>query len=148
MAEVIASSKYDVLATLYRVKEFIFDELREEYADLEVTASQSFIIHSLISYGKQNMSDIAKTLGLSNSTVSGIIDKMEKKDIVKRTRDIVDRRVVRVYFTESYYDRIKDRNLTADVVFDELLDDATEEQRVGVIKGIKILSDILKSKGK
>ncbi len=148
MLEVSANSKYNVLATLYKVKGFIFDELREEYMDLEVTASQSFIIHSLIAHGKQNMSDIAKMLGLSNSTVSGIIDKMEKKNMVKRTRDIIDRRVVHVYFTEYYYDRIKDRNLTADVVFDNLLDGATEEQRAGVISGIEVLADILSNQKK
>jgi DNA-binding MarR family transcriptional regulator len=47
------------------------------------------------------MSDIAAKLQLSLSSITGIVDKLEAKKIVQRSRSIEDRRIVQVVLTEE-----------------------------------------------
>lgn len=44
-------------------------------------------------------SQIASTVGLDSSTVTGILDRLEQKNLLKRTQDTHDRRVLRVSLT-------------------------------------------------
>lgn len=46
-------------------------------------------------------SDLAHQVSLSNATVTAIIDRMEKKGLVARKRDSVDRRKVRISLTDD-----------------------------------------------
>jgi len=47
------------------------------------------------------MSDIAAKLQLSLSSITGIVDKLEAKKVVQRSRSIEDRRIVQVVLTEE-----------------------------------------------
>ena len=47
------------------------------------------------------MSDIAGTVQLSLSSITGIVDKLEVKHIVRRDRSVEDRRSVRVILTDE-----------------------------------------------
>ena len=47
------------------------------------------------------MSDIAAKLQLSLSSITGIVDKLEAKKIVRRSRSIEDRRIIHVVLTDE-----------------------------------------------
>jgi len=51
--------------------------------------------------GQCIMSDIAARLQLSLSSITGIVDKLEAKKIVRRFRSIEDRRIVHVVLTDE-----------------------------------------------
>ncbi len=143
MTEVSNNQKYHVVDTANKWKEYVFSIIQEQYLANDLTASQSVIIHVLYENGEQRMSDLAKLMGLSNSTVSGIIDKMEKKNILKRTRDITDRRVVYVYFTESYLKSVAEKRLVAESIFEELMENTSKEEQDIVLESFMILDRIV-----
>ncbi|MEW9700820.1 MarR family winged helix-turn-helix transcriptional regulator [Paenibacillus sp. SI8] len=60
----------------------------------ELTGPQLFILRELFLKEPRNLSDLAQAVQLSNSTVSGIVDRLERDGLVERTRDEQDRRVV------------------------------------------------------
>jgi DNA-binding MarR family transcriptional regulator len=47
------------------------------------------------------VTDIARRAGLDNSTMTGLLDRMERDGLVARTADISDRRTLRIYLTDE-----------------------------------------------
>lgn len=47
------------------------------------------------------MSNLSKTLGIDNSTGTRLIDGLETKGLVKRVRDKIDNRIVKIYLTNN-----------------------------------------------
>lgn len=67
----------------------------------QVSASQLNCLLALYEQGPLPPSHIAKHILVKSSTVTGIIDRLEQKGLVKRTRNSPDRRVVTIELTES-----------------------------------------------
>ncbi|MFD0695642.1 MarR family winged helix-turn-helix transcriptional regulator [Paenibacillus sp. GCM10027628] len=60
----------------------------------ELTGPQLFILRELFMKEPRKLVDLAQAVQLSNSTVSGIVDRLERDGLVERKRDEQDRRVV------------------------------------------------------
>ena len=58
-------------------------------------------LYSLVQEGPMMLSDLAKQVDLGDSTVNGIVDRLEAKGWVRRHRSRMDRRKVYVEVTDS-----------------------------------------------
>jgi DNA-binding MarR family transcriptional regulator len=67
--------------------------------DLGVSMSHMHVLWMLEQEGPATMSRVATSLGVSLSNVTGIVDRMEERELVRRSRDDSDRRVVLVEIT-------------------------------------------------
>ncbi len=47
------------------------------------------------------VTDIARKAGLDSSTMTGLLDRMERDGLVTRTADAADRRTLRIFLTEK-----------------------------------------------
>jgi DNA-binding MarR family transcriptional regulator len=47
------------------------------------------------------VTDIARKAGLDSSTMTGLLDRMERDGLVTRNTDAADRRTLRIYLTEE-----------------------------------------------
>jgi len=65
-----------------------------EWLSSDMTVAQLRVLLLLHTEGETRMSAIASTLGVAVSTATGIIDNLVKKDLVTRSADTGDRRVV------------------------------------------------------
>ena len=65
-----------------------------EWLMTEMTVAQLRVLLLLHTEGETRMSTIAGTLGIAVSTATGIIDNLVKKELVTRSADSEDRRVV------------------------------------------------------
>lgn len=68
--------------------------------ETELTLQELKVIHFLNQKGPSIMREISDYLGLAVSTMTGIIDRMVKKELVIRQRPEDDRRIVQVELTE------------------------------------------------
>ena len=66
-----------------------------------VSAPQVACLLALLDNGPISPSQIAKKIMVESSTVTGIIDRLEQKGLVARTRVSTDRRVITVELTEA-----------------------------------------------
>jgi DNA-binding MarR family transcriptional regulator len=73
-------------------------ELNKKY---QVSAPQLSSLLALHEYGPLPPSQIAKLIMVNSSTVTGIIDRLEQKGLVQRTRTSLDRRVITIELTEA-----------------------------------------------
>lgn len=65
------------------------------------TLTQTFVIAALGESGAMSMTDLASKLKVSPPTMTGVVDRLEKRGIVKREHSIVDRRSVMVALDEK-----------------------------------------------
>lgn len=72
-------------------------ELNKKY---QVSAPQLSSLLALYENGPLPPSQIAKYIMVNSSTVTGIIDRLEQKELVQRSRISLDRRVITVTLTE------------------------------------------------
>ena len=73
-------------------------ELNKKFS---VSAPQVACLLALLDNGAMSPSQIAKKIMVESSTVTGVIDRLEQKGLVVRTRISPDRRVITVELTEA-----------------------------------------------
>ena len=81
---------------LMQAGEIYSKELNKKY---RVSAPQLHCLLALYEKGHLPPSRIARLIMVKSSTVTGIIDRLEQKDLVKRVRNSPDRRVINVELT-------------------------------------------------
>ncbi|MFZ5468292.1 MAG: MarR family winged helix-turn-helix transcriptional regulator [Myxococcota bacterium] len=79
------------------------------------TPAQVHVLAWLGSDGPLPMSELARRLGITEKTMTGVVDRLERKKHVTRERDTQDRRVVRVRLTAQGLKvaRVTERHLLA-----------------------------------
>jgi DNA-binding MarR family transcriptional regulator len=68
---------------------------------VELTGPQLTVLKVLESVGDLSLSELSERIRAQNSTVTGIIDRMEREGLVVRSRSTEDRRVVNIRLTEK-----------------------------------------------
>ena len=66
---------------------------------LDLTYTQYIVMMVLWEEKKLNVGDLGKKLFLDTGTLSPLLKAMEKKNLLRRTRDSVDERIVRIEIT-------------------------------------------------
>lgn len=66
-----------------------------------LTGPQSSVLRNLVNDGPMSSADLSRMLYVTPSNITGIIDRLEKKGLVKRTKKQGDRRVALISLTES-----------------------------------------------
>lgn len=77
--------------------------------EVGLTGPQLTVIKLLDTFGDLSLSSLSERIRAQNSTVTGIIDRMEREGLVLRERSTSDRRVVYIRLTE------KGRRVSSDI---------------------------------
>lgn len=83
---------------LMQAKELYTKELNKVY---NISSAQLNCLLTLHENGPLPPSQIARLMMVNSSTITGIIDRLEQKGLVKRMRISMDRRVITVELTEN-----------------------------------------------
>ncbi len=67
----------------------------------ELTGPQLTVVKILETVGDLSLSDLSDRIRAQNSTVTGIVDRMEREGLVVRERSTEDKRVVNIRLTEK-----------------------------------------------
>ena len=92
----------DILTAYLRVSQHISRLFRSHFGRLQLTFPQAMVLNVLGEEGPLPISALAERTGSANSTVCGIVDRLEKLELVRRDRSGADRRVIYVAVTEKY----------------------------------------------
>ncbi|KPU45500.1 HTH-type transcriptional regulator MgrA [Oxobacter pfennigii] len=120
--------------------------LRQHFNDCNLTVPQMNVISLLSRYGEMRISDISGKMGLTNGTTSGIIDRLERIELVKRVRLEEDRRVVKVVLIKGVDSLNTDYDSRLCDCLDKMFGKVTREELQTIVKGLNILNDILDDK--
>lgn len=96
-ADLIKDIIYQI-RTLMQAGKVYTKELNRKYS---VSAPQLACLAALLDQGPMPPSVISKNILVKSSTVTGIIDRLEKKGYVSRVRNSPDRRVITIELTDA-----------------------------------------------
>ncbi|MCJ7810232.1 MAG: MarR family transcriptional regulator [Desulfobulbaceae bacterium] len=88
---------YLIFTAQHRLRMHIRDQLTA--AGVKITLEQAGILFLLKAENGQAMSQLSRLLLLDNSTVTGLIDRLEKSGFVLRKADPKDRRIFLIHIT-------------------------------------------------
>jgi DNA-binding MarR family transcriptional regulator len=83
---------------LIQASELYTKELNKKY---QISAAQLNCILTLYEFGPLPPSKIADHMMVKSSTVTGVVDRLEKKGLAERMRTSPDRRVITIQLTEA-----------------------------------------------
>src|SRR5688572_14592680 len=72
---------------------------REQCAKLGITATQLSVVKLLQTVGDLSLSELSRRMAATNSTVTGIVDRMVAANLVAREQSADDRRVWKIKLT-------------------------------------------------
>ena len=124
---------------MYTVKTLV----GQQFNDVSLTGPQGMLIGTLMHYDSMKISDLSEKLGLSNSTVSGILDRLEKQGLIERTRSKEDRRVVYVNITPEFRKDAKERYRKLEEKFETMLSQASPEELDSIKRGLDTLQKVI-----
>ena len=75
------------------------DPLASTCEQMQFTPPQLHTLFWLGEDGSLTMGELARRLGVTEKTVTGVVDRLEREGCLQRERDTVDRRVVRCHLT-------------------------------------------------
>jgi DNA-binding MarR family transcriptional regulator len=87
-----------MIRRLMQAGELYTKELNKKY---QVSAPQLNCLLVLYENGSLPLSQIAKHIMVKSSTVTGIVDRLEQKGLVRRVRNSPDRRMIIIELTEA-----------------------------------------------
>jgi DNA-binding MarR family transcriptional regulator len=91
----------DILIALRRVIRAIDQHSKKLVQSHGLTGPQALILSEIVKNGPMTGSALAKTISLSQPTVTDIVKRMEQKQLLTRSRDKVDRRKFHLSATEQ-----------------------------------------------
>ena len=139
-------SKFESISQIINLSRNFNRTLRHEFHNLmqdsDFTLPQLSVISILAKNGEQKVSDISEKMGLSDSTVSGILDRLEQKRIIERKRNKDDRRVVQICLSKGNQEICREFHRKKEEYFTHLLKKLSEQEINNIIKGLKILNRV------
>lgn len=138
-----SSRSISIVKVLKQVGDYIKQNVEDEFKEMNLTGSQGMVLGSLARNGEMRISDLSDRMGLSNSTVSGIVDRLEKKGFVERIRSKEDRRVVHVRVTPDFRKKAKNHFNDIEKKINTIMDKATPEEADKVFEGLDILRNLM-----
>jgi len=134
---------------IMRIRQIIQEMSRYSKYILEnykVTVPQLICLHEVYQHGPISIGALTKIIFLNNSTVTGIADRLEKREFIKRVRISKDRRQVHLEATEQGINFIKKAPKPLQDQFIDRLKGLDEEKITLILWSLEMLVDLFGKK--
>lgn len=109
--------------------------------EIGITVPQSMVIGILSKEKTLKITDLSAKLSLCNSTVSGIVDRLEKLGMVERKRSDQDKRVVFVSISSEFKEKNFHKRL--EEIIANIMNKGTPEELDKIFEGLDTLKKLL-----
>lgn len=106
----------------------VFQEMKNELKIYDLTPIQYGVLKCIWEKELSNPKEIATQLGIENSTISGVLERMEAKGLILREIDPNDRRYIKVSLSDKAKELEEPVNKTVLKVNENVLKDYTDEE--------------------
>ncbi|NUK31409.1 MarR family transcriptional regulator [Parageobacillus sp. VR-IP] len=90
----------EIMYSVFRMQKALYRLVREDAARVGITEVQLMILYTLLKKENIRLNDLAEKLNLSNSNVSGTVDRLVSAGLVVRETSKQDRRAVVLSLTD------------------------------------------------
>lgn len=133
----------EIMRSMKEIMSEIRQHMKSAYKDIGITAPQGYLLGMLSKTGKMKVHELGEKLSMTDSTVSGIVDRLEKSGMVKRTRSLNDKRVVYVEITRKFRSTHSDFHRIMDSSVTDIISSGTPQELEAVTNGLRIMKKLL-----
>ncbi len=90
-----------LVSQIKQIQNRVFDTLLRKYGIEEFNGAQGRILYVLWQKDNLPIIELSRRTGLAKTTLTSMLDRMEKNDFLKRTYDKTDRRQIKITLTEK-----------------------------------------------
>ena len=120
----------------------VFLKMTEKLSAFDITPIQYAVLYCLWENDKRSPKEIAERIKLENSTISGILERMEKKGLIQRSISKEDRRFIQVLLTEKGASLEKDVLSAVEEVNDEVMSVFSEDECESLKSHLRLLAGV------
>ncbi|MDR3585936.1 MAG: MarR family transcriptional regulator [Desulfosporosinus sp.] len=132
------------VAKLFREVMHLFKQsMSKVFEDIGITAPQGMVIGILSKEKTLKITELSTKLSLSNSTVSGIVDRLEKQGMVIRKRSEQDKRVVFVSISSDFKEMNQNFHQRIEEKIEDVMSKGTPEELAKAFEGLEALKKLL-----
>lgn len=132
-----------IFMSYLRVTQHMSQQFRTHFGRLELTFPQALVLTILGEGGPVPIGTLAERTGSANSTVSGVVDRLEKLGLATRERSQTDRRVIYVAATDKYKELRQKAETDVGGYFRSLMGEMSQEDQDLVATALKKLDEAL-----
>lgn len=111
--------------------------------EFNITAPQMICLYALAKSGKMTQSELSKQVCMGTSSINGVIDRLEKKELVTRQRDTKDRRRVFVTVTDAGKKIIQSAPLLLQERFSDALRSLSELEQAAIALSLERVVELM-----
>jgi len=117
----------------------VYQLMSARLAPYGITPGQYGVLNCLWSKREDTPKDVAQTLGLETSTISGLLDKMQKRGLIDRVVNPGDRRVIHIVLTPEGETLREPVLAIVRQVNDEILGEFTPEASAAFLSTLRVV---------
>lgn len=118
-------------------------KMKVSYGGRTLTTPQLLLLDELEHSGPTQISQLAQALSCSNSTVSGILDRLESIDLVRRSHISGDLRVVHVETTDKCRELAASLGGSFTGYLESFFTGCSDSERAEMLRGLELLERCL-----
>lgn len=108
-----------------------------------LTAPQILLLQAIREHEQVTIGQLASDVNLSQATVTTIIDRMEKRQLVARERSTIDKRKVYVHLTDSGLETLRDAPMPLQDQFTRQFSDLHEWEQTYIISALQRVAQMM-----
>lgn len=129
---------------LRKVDHIIRRNGREILNDFNITIPQFTALQILINQHEMTIGELSQKMALACSTITDLVDRMERNQLVIRKKDDKDKRIVRIEVLPKGHE-IVEKVLERRIRFlESKMEEMTEEQKISLSEGLEYLYNSMK----
>lgn len=117
---------------------------RDILNEFPITPPQFTALVWLQEEGDMTIGELSQKMYLACSTMTDLVDRMEKNDVVERVRDTRDRRVVRIHLLDKGVALIQDVMKARQAYLSEVMSHFSEDEIKEILKHLSLLHQEMK----
>lgn len=134
---------YEIVKKIQSISKLINKKTSNNAKCEKFTLSTLMVVNQLRLGKVRTLTELSKTLGIPNSTVSVVVDRLVNMGIVRRERDKDDRRKVLLCIEGEGIDQEKKILKYHMDNFGKLFKNATEDEIGHILKGLETLESVI-----
>ncbi len=108
-----------------------------------LTTPQMLLLQTLRNKGEQTVGSLAKEISLSQATVTSILDRLEKKELIVRKRSDNDKRKVFVYLHDNAMHVLKDAPIPLQEQFTSQFNNLQDWEQLMIISSLSRIAKMM-----
>ncbi len=125
-----------------RLEKFFNQLMRQQFACCSITVQQWYTLKALMD-GPRTMNELAAEVALHQSTMTRIVEKLEKQAFVTKTRKAANQRIVEVQISESGKEICIAMDKQCAQMTADLLDLLPSDRQAAVVEAVETFTSLL-----